>query len=253
MFCWRIQLADLGLKWDELQWSDFDDPEVLLESCLKEHKRILTGYWSNRKVNKDMLKEAMNPTHLTASLVGEPTMYGAERLSALFERASELGFKTVFLVTNGTFPEVLSKLTTEPSQLYLSVCAPDETTYKQVCRPLLRDGWRRLLESIELLKSFKCPTVMRITLARNLNLKDEEGYAKLVRLGGSTYIEPKAVMSVGYGSKTGRISCANMPRHSEILDFSRKLSDLTGYKILDDVLKSGVALLSRLDKPKRFD
>jgi tRNA wybutosine-synthesizing protein 1 len=236
-----------------LQWSEFDDPATLLDACLKEHRRILTGYYSNRKVNRDMLKEAMNPAHITASLVGEPAMYGAERLSTLFEEAFKLSFKTVFLVTNGTFPEVLSKLSTEPSQLYLSVCAPDETTYKQVCRPLLKDGWRKLLESVELLKSFKCPTVMRMTLARNLNLKDEEGYAKLVRLGESTYIEPKAMMNVGYGRQVGRVSLVNMPRHSEILEFSRKLSSLTGYKMLDDVLKSGVALLSRLGKPKRFD
>jgi len=252
-FCWRIQPGDLGLKWNELQWSEFDDPITLIDACVREHKRILTGYHSNRKVSREMLKEAMNPTHITASLVGEPTMYGAERLSTLFEEAFKRGFKTVFLVTNGTFPDVLSKLSIEPSQLYLSVCAPDETTYKQVCGPLLKDGWGRLLQSIELLKSFKCPTVMRMTLARNLNLKDESGYAKLVQQGESTYVEPKAVMNVGYGSQVGRMSNVNMPRHSEILEFSQKLSNLTGYKILDDVLKSGVVLLSRLDKPKRFD
>nr|MDO8098052.1 4-demethylwyosine synthase TYW1 [Candidatus Njordarchaeota archaeon] len=252
-FCWRIQPSDLGLKWNELQWSEFDDPTTLLEACIREHKRILTGYGSNRKVSRDMLEEAMNPTHITASLVGEPTMYGAERLSALFEEAFRRSFKTVFLVTNGTFPEVLSKLSVEPSQLYLSVCAPDETTYKEVCRPILKDGWRRLLESIELLKSFKCPTVMRMTLARNLNLRDEAGYAKLVQRGESTYVEPKAAMNVGYGFQAGRMKYENMPRHSEILEFAQKLSNLTGYKILDDVLKSGVVLLSRLDKPKRFD
>jgi tRNA wybutosine-synthesizing protein 1 len=45
----------------------------------------------------------------------------------------------------------------------------------------------------------------------------------------------------------------NMPRHSEILEFSNELSSLTSYKILDDVLKSGVVLMSRLEKPIRFD
>lgn len=253
VFCWRVQPSDLGLDWDELQWDKFDDPAPLIEACIREHKRILTGYGSNHKVSKDMFKEAMNPTHITASLVGEPTMYGSERLSALFEEAFKHGFKTVFLVSNGTFPEVLSKLSVEPSQLYISVCAPDEETFKKTCRPRQKDGWRRLTDSIELLKSFKCPTVMRMTLARNINLKHVEGYAELVQKGASTYVEPKVAMNVGYGLQTGRMRFENMPRHSEILSFSKELSRLTGYKILDDVMKSGVALLSRLEKPIRFD
>jgi tRNA wybutosine-synthesizing protein 1 len=200
-----------------------------------------------------MLRDAMNPTHMTASLVGEPTMYGAERLSALFDVALQRGFKTIFLVSNGTFPEVLSKLSVEPSQLYISVCASNEETYLKVCRPRLKDAWKRLSESLELLKSFKCPTVIRMTLARSFNLKDAEGYSKLILKGESTYVEPKAAMNVGYGFQTGRMKHENMPRHSEILEFSRELSRLTGYRILDDVLKSEVVLMSRLEKPMRFD
>jgi len=253
LFCWRVQPADLGETWDELAWSEFDDPAKLIDSTIREHKKILTGYWSNHKVNMMMLKEAMNPNHITASLVGEPTMYGAERLSTLFEEARQRGFKTVFLVSNGTFPEVLSKLSVEPSQLYISLCAPDEETYLKVCRPRVKDGWKRLNESIELLRSFKCPTVIRMTLARNFNLKDAQGYSKTILKGESTYLEPKAAMNVGYGLQTGRMKHENMPRHSEILEFSNELSNLTGYAILDDVLKSGVVLMSRLKKPRRFD
>jgi tRNA wybutosine-synthesizing protein 1 len=241
------------LKWDELSWSEYDDPTSLIDACIREHKRILTGYGSNLKVSRDMLKDAMNPNHLTASLVGEPTIYGAERLSMLFEETFKRGFRTVFLVSNGTYPEVLSKLSVEPSQLYLSVCAPDEETYRRVCRSRLSDGWNRLLTSIELLKSFKCPTVIRMTLARGLNLKNPEGYARLVMKGESTYVEPKGAMNVGYGFHAGRMKYENMPKHWEIMDFSKQLSGMTGYKILDDVLKSEVALLSRLEKPIRFD
>jgi tRNA wybutosine-synthesizing protein 1 len=253
LFCWRVQPADLGIRWDELGWADHDDPVKLIEACIREHKRILTGYGSNRKVNKEMLREAMNPNHLTASLVGEPTIYGAENLSILFEEAFKHGFRTVFLVSNGTYPEVLSKLSVEPSQLYLSVCAPDEDTYRRVCRSKLTDGWSRLLSSIELLRSFRCPTVIRMTLARGLNLKNPEGYARLVAKGESTYVEPKGAMNVGSGFHSGRMRYENMPKHWEIMDFSKKLSEISGYKILDDVLKSEVALLSRMDKPIRFD
>jgi tRNA wybutosine-synthesizing protein 1 len=253
IFCWRVQPSDLGLKWDELSWSGYDDPITLIDSCVREHKRILTGYGSNRKVSRNMLEDAMNPNHLTASLVGEPTLYGADRLSILFEEAFKRGFKTVFLVTNGTYPEVLSKLSVEPSQLYLSVCAPDEETYRMVCRSRLADGWNRLLSSIELLRSFRCPTVVRMTLARGLNLKNPGEYAKLVLKGNPTYVESKAAMNVGHGTQVGRMKYEYMPRHSEIVQFSDELSASSGYKILDDVLKSGVVLLSRLDKPIRFD
>jgi tRNA wybutosine-synthesizing protein 1 len=243
----------LGINWDELAWSEFDDPTTLIDSTVREHKRILTGYGSNPKVNREMFREAMNPTHITASLVGEPTMYGAERLSTLFEVAPRRGFKTIFLVSNGTFPEVLSRLSVEPSQLYISLCAPNEETYMKVCRPRIEDGWKKLNESIELLRSFKCPTVIRMTLARGYNLKEAQGYSRIILRGESTYLEPKAAMNVGYGFQTGRMKHENMPRHSEILEFSNELSRLTGYAILDDVLKSGVVLMSRLKKPVRFD
>jgi wyosine [tRNA(Phe)-imidazoG37] synthetase (radical SAM superfamily) len=44
-----------------------------------------------------------------------------------------------------------------------------------------------------------------------------------------------------------------MPKRWEIMDFSKQLSDMIGYKILEEVLRSEVALLSRLEKPIRFD
>ncbi|RLF23927.1 MAG: 4-demethylwyosine synthase TYW1 [Thermoprotei archaeon] len=252
LYCWRVQPQDIGLSWNELQVTRdmLDDPEVLLRAMIAEHRRILSGYKGHPEVDLKMWEEAMNPVHLTPSLVGEPTLLGAEYLSSLFETAFSMGFKTVFLVTNGNFPEVLERLDTEPSQLYISLSAPDEETYKKVCRPLLPDGWQRILRSLELLDSFRCPTVVRITLVRGLNMKDFRAYAKILKKANPTYIEPKAAMALGYFRK--RLPIDSMPRHEEIKRFALGLAKELGYNVLDESLHSRVVLLSRLEKPIRF-
>ena len=63
----------------------------------------------------------MNPVHAAISLEGEPTLY--DRLGDLVTSFKEHGFRSVFIVTNGTNPEALRNLGTEPSQLYVSLCA----------------------------------------------------------------------------------------------------------------------------------
>ncbi len=241
---------DLGIDWDELHLVDPDEPEMLLDLMIEEQRRILSGYLGRKDIPRRMLEEAMTPVHLTPSLVGEPLIYGAERLSRLFSYAFQRGFKTVFLVTNGTFPEELARLDTEPSQLYISVSAPDRYIHSKVCRPLLPDAWERLNKSLELLESFKCPTVMRLTMVRKLNMLYPERYAKMIDKYNPTYVEVKAAMSLGYFLK--RLPRELMPRHEEIKRFAAKLAELSGYKIIDESLHSRVVLLSRLDRPIRL-
>jgi tRNA wybutosine-synthesizing protein 1 len=150
-------------------------------------------------------------------------------------------------VTNGLRPGVLESLETEPSQLYVSVCAPDEDTYKRTCRPLVPGGWGKLLETLELLRSFSCPTVLRHTLIPRLNMDNPTGYAKLAEKSGATYLEPKAAMSVGYARQ--RFSYEEMARHEDIRAFAEALAAESGYEILDEQPLSSIVLLSRLEKP----
>jgi tRNA wybutosine-synthesizing protein 1 len=83
-------------------------------------------------------------------------------LGELIRAFHRRGF-TTFLVSNGTVPSALAELNEEPTQLYISVCAPDEESYRHICRPQIPKAWEKLNETLALLPSFKCPTVFRIT------------------------------------------------------------------------------------------
>lgn len=250
LYCWRVMPEDVGIIWNEMKVEDLDEPEGLLEMMIREQRKILSGYLGRKDVDLKMLKEAMNPVHLTPSLVGEPLLYGAERLSRLFAYAFNIGFRTVFLVTNGTFPDVLGSLDTEPSQLYISLSAPNEEVYRRVCRPLIHDGWKKVNESLELLSSFKCPTVLRLTIVRGYNMIRPDLYAKIIDKVNPTYVEVKAAMSIGYFLK--RLPREAMPRYSEIYEFAEEIAKYSGYNIISDSLPSRVVLLSRLKKPIRL-
>jgi len=247
IFCWRAHPEDVGARINELGPFKYDDPEDIVKNSLVEWRRVLIGYKGNPSVDRAMLEEALRPIHVAISLVGEPTMY--PYIGQLIDAYFKHGFKTAFLVTNGTRPDVLEKLEREPSQLYVSVVAPDLETFKVVTKPIIpvKVAWNSLMKTLELLQSFKVPTVMRITLVKGYNMKDVEKYAKLVELAQPTYVEPKAAMSVGYFKH--RLSVSNMPRFSEVKEFGMKLAELTGYKMVDEAFSSRIVLLSQLDKP----
>jgi tRNA wybutosine-synthesizing protein 1 len=225
----------------------WDNPEKIVQESIEAQERILTGYPDNPKTNTRKYREALRPKHVAISLTGEPTLY--KHLSELIQAFHARGF-TTFLVTNGTIPTVLANLNEEPTQLYVSVCAPDEETYSHVCHPQTPKAWQKLNETLQLLPSFKCPTVMRITSVRNMNMKNPKGYATLIRKANPTYIEAKAYMYVGYSRQ--RLSYENMPSHDEIRIFSTELAKETGYKIIDESTDSRVVLLSKLQRPLKF-
>jgi len=243
IFCWRAQSGDHDLRWDETRLPEWDDPEYIIEGCIREQKRILSGYKANSKADQKKCLEALTPKHAAISLAGEPTLY--PHLDGLIKGFHRRGF-TTFLVSNGTVPETLSSLSEEPTQLYISVSAFDKKTFSQVCRPHVPDAWKKLNETLELLPSFKCPTVIRLTLARHLNMKHPEVYAKLIRKADPTYMEPKAYMHVGFSRL--RLGYSNTPTHPEIRDFAAQLANEMSYNILDEAPESRVVLLSRLEK-----
>jgi len=243
LHCWRVEPGDFGVTWNQMKIEDPDDPVEIVDRAIEEQRRILSGYKANPKVDPYMYQQALHPRHAAISLAGEPTLY--PYLSELIEEFHRRGF-TTFLVTNGTLPEVLEKIT-EPSQLYVSLNAPNEEIYKKIARPMLKDGWSRLMKTLELISSFSCPTVLRITLIKGYNMTNLEQYAKLIERAQPTYVEPKAYMHLGFSRQ--RLSENNMPRHSEVVQFAEKLSELTGYRIIDESLSSRVVLLSKLEKP----
>lgn len=248
LFCWRAQTADLKTGWDETKLLQWDQPEQIIEESIKAQHQILTGYKANPQTDKQRLKEAQTPKHAAISLTGEPTLY--KHVSELIQAFHKKGF-TTFLVTNGTQPQTLAALEEEPTQLYISLCAPNEQTYKQVCRPQISKAWEKLGQTLRMLPNFKCPTVIRMTLTTRLNMKNVQSYAKLIQKAAPTYVETKAYMHVGYSRL--RLTYENMPSHNHVKDFAKKIAEETSYNLIDESAESRVALLSKLDKSKRFD
>jgi tRNA wybutosine-synthesizing protein 1 len=243
LFCWRAQSGDLQVTWDEMKLPSLNSPEEIVAGSIKAQEKILTGYKGNLKTDWRKYTEALTPKHVAISLTGEPTLYSP--LGELIGAYRQRGF-TTFLVTNGTLPKRLSALNYEPTQLYISLCAPNEQVYNRVCRPQMPNAWVNLNETLGNLSSFKCPTVIRMTLVKgqNMNLVDE--YAKLVEKANPTYVEAKAYMHIGFSNL--RLSFDCMPQHFEVEAFARELADKTGYEVIEDAPDSRVFLLCKSKK-----
>ncbi len=237
LFCWRPHETTINKRMDAV-----DDPKELVKGFIQAQREFLSGY-NKSGVDEKKLKEAHDPTQVAISLAGEPTEY--ERLGELIEEFKKRGM-TVFLVTNGTNPEALRKLKCLPTQLYMTLPAPDEDTYMKTCAPLA-NSWDRILESLKVMRSLKCRRVIRLTLVKGLNMKDPLKYAELISIAKPDFIEPKAFMSVGYARK--RLPYDAMPYHHEVKAFSLKLAELTGYKLINEKADSRVCLLASKSAP----
>ena len=214
VFCWRNTEQTLGTKLER-----YDDPDL---------------------VGKKTLEEAKNPNQAAISLSGEPTVY--PDINGLLDGFRRRKF-TTFLVTNGTLPERLEGLDSLPTQLYLSVDGPDKETYKKVCNPLIPDGWERFNKTLELFPSLDTKTAIRVTLVKDVNMKDPAGFAKLIEKAEPDYVEVKAYMFVG--SSRARLSLDNMPTPDEVMGFSERLAEECGYVVKDSKRESRVVLLTK--------
>ena len=248
LFCWRAQNGDLNIKWDGKKIPMQDPPEEIYNGILKAQSSILSGYAGHKNLNWKKFCEALTPKHVAISLTGEPTLY--ESLGDLIKLLHKRGL-TTFLVSNGSIPAKLLDLREEPSQLYVSFCASNDADFKYVCRPQNSEAWSNLRKTLNLLPSFDCPTVIRMTLVDGYNMKNIDEYAKIIEKASPTYIEAKAYMHVGFSGL--RLSYERMPSHNKIKLFSAELSEKIGYKIIDESIESRVVLLSKRKKPKRFD
>ncbi len=229
LLCWRpIEITVPKYNWDS--------PDTIVEGCIDEQMRLISGYAGSATVNLRKLEEAKHPRHVAISLVGEPTLYPF--LKELIEEFHERQMST-FLVTNGTHPETLAEV--EPTQLYVSLNAPDKETYNRVCNPL-QDKWSKINESLELLSTLDTRTVIRITLVEGLNLKEPEKYARLIEKSEPDYVEIKAYMHLGFSRQ--RLPRSAMPPHASVIDFAKQFAYESGYQIADDAEVSRVVLLS---------
>lgn len=232
-FCWR----DLSLT--KTEWvGDYDEPEVIIDEAIAAQSKLLCGFWGNDKADRVKLKESESPNNAAISLAGEPTLY--PDIDALIGEFNRRDFNT-FLVSNGMNPEKLESLSNEPDQLYISLDAPNESVYRDLCNPQLSDGWSRLNESLEFLGSYSSRTCLRVTCVKGMNMLNPDEYAKLIDLADPTYIEVKAYMHVGYSR--GRLTLDNMPEFDDVISFAESLCEYTGQSIINESEISRVVLL----------
>ncbi len=249
-FCWRVTPSDIGTTWDQVTVNETDVIPVkdLMDAVLMANLRTLGGYnpKAGAKVPERMYREAREPKHVAISLAGEPTLY--PYISELIDEIHSRGM-TSFLVTNGTNPDVLSTMSL-PTQLYLTLAAPDQTTYKTLCKPGVRDGWSRVLKAQETMQSLSTRTVNRLTMVANRNMHDPHAYSRLIEMGEPDFVEVKGYMFLG--SSRGRLDKSNAPSHREIRAFSKKIATLTGYHLVDEQVESRVVLLSHSKQIKKL-
>ena len=237
VFCWR----DIDYVWPKWQ-GPVDDPKFIVDECIKAHVELLQGFKGNKKSVAKRVKEMKKPLHFAISLTGEPTMY--PKLAEMIDYIKEKGM-TSFLVTNGTIPDMIEKLIQhQPTQLYISVYGPNEEIYKKTANPIKENSWENLQKSLSMMHKFK-RNVIRLTLVKDYNFVNPEGYAKLIEKYRPMFVEAKGYVFVGHSQN--RLEVKNMPYHHEIMDFAKKIEENSSYKVIDEKKGSKVALLVKED------
>jgi tRNA wybutosine-synthesizing protein 1 len=182
-FCWRNQ----GWENDAMM-TEYDDPEALLDRSIEAQRRILSGFKGEPTVSAERWEESQAPRHIAISLTGEPTLY--PKMNRFLELCQEREI-TTFLVTNGTNPDGLRAMHPLPTQLYVSVTAPNPEIFRRLTLPAYEDAWDRLQESLAIIRDLRTRRVVRHTLVRGWNLGWVDQYAEMDLLARPDFIEPK--------------------------------------------------------------
>jgi len=212
-----------------------DSARGLVERCVASRKDII-----------DVHLEAVTPKHIAISYDGEPTMY--RRIGELISEFRRRDIST-FVVTNGTFPERIRELDETgnlPTQLYVTLAAPDKELYMHVCSsvkpyfPVNEDHWERLNQTLSMLATLKCRTVIRITSVRGVNMVKAETYRELVQKSNPSFLEVKGFSISGNAPRISerlgetdlgyndpnlmKGALAYAPTHEEIVEFAKDIS-----------------------------
>ena len=262
LHCWRPIEYNLGKI---MKKSDVDDPKTILDAVVQARKKLLTGHKGDEKVSKKRFQEAIEPTLFTLSLSGEPTIY--PRLPELIKEIRKRGAIS-FIVSNGQNPEMIKKLEKQkalPTQLTISMNAPNKELFQVWHNSKNRDAWKKFNQTLDIIKKLKTKTrrAIRLTLVKELpsgdksnkitNMSDKHvvEYAKLIQKADPDFIHVKGFKSLGYSR--ARLGYDKQPFHTEMRVFTRKLLEELqkwdkDWKIQGQVNRSCVFLLSRLSK-----
>ena len=243
-FCWRGQKAPVSEEW----YGSVDSPEHIINHAMDEHLKLLIGFrgMGYEKAAQDKIAEMDDIRHVALSLTGEPITYPL--INQILESFHKRRIST-FLVTNAQYPESIEKIK-NITQLYLSIDAPNKEMLKRIDNPLLPDFWERMIKSLDLLKTRKYRTCIRLTMIRDENMNNEEQYAELIRRGMPDVIELKSYVHVGESRRF--YSQKNMPTLEDMKVFMDKLlTHLPEYEFIRQHIPSRAILLIRKDLKKK--
>ena len=260
LHCWRPIEYNLGNK---IKKSDIDDPKTILDKIVEARKKLLTGHKGDEKVSKKRFQEATEPTLFTLSLSGEPTIY--PKLPELIKEIRKRGAIS-FIVTNAQNPEMIKKLEKQkalPTQLTISMNAPNKELFQIWHNSKNKDAWKRFNLTLDLIKKLKGKTrrAIRLTLVKesqagnklnkitNMSNENVKEYAQLIKKADPDFIHVKGFKSLGYSRKC--LGYDKQPFHIEIRTFTNKLlkqlqKQDKAWRIAGQVSRSCVFLLSRL-------
>ena len=241
VFCWR----DLRYHTAPVMQDGIDEPSDIVEGTIEAQKKLLSGFGGNENTSKGKFERAMQPQHVAISLDGEPTLY--PRLAELVREYKKRNFST-FVVSNGLLAERIEKLLEEPpTQLYISVDAPNEELFYIIDRPIIKNAWQGLIKTLTMMPKLreKMRTVLRFTLIKGLNMVNAEQWAEIIKLSQPMFVEVKAYMWVGMSRE--RLEQANMPTHEVVKEFALEIAKHADYKLIDEHEPSRVVLLMKED------
>lgn len=248
VFCWRpmewYYRTKMGKK--------IDSPKSIIEKTVGARRKLLAGFRGNFNADKKLVNESYDlfPSHWAISLSGEPTLY-PKLPELVLELRKHREVRSIFVVTNGQEPDMLLKMKgmgALPTQLYVSVDAPNRELFKKINKSTYWNGWERLKMTLGIINKLKCRTVIRFTLIKGINDADAylPLYAGLFGRSRADYIEIKAFMFLGQSRK--RLKQENMPSHEDVKLFARKLAKLLKtYKMQNEHVLSRIVLLKRKD------
>ncbi len=234
LFCWR------NTGFDPPRPDVWEEPQEVADGMIAAHRQAISGFGGSERADPDLFKEAQDPDQVALSLSGEPMEY--PHMSELIGEFKSRGM-TTFLVTNGTYPDRLMAMDNLPTNLYVSVTAPDKKTHKAVDIPLIPDAWERINKTLDIFPSLDTRTVVRVTAVKDLNMRDPKGYARMLIKAEPDHIEVKAFMFVGGARK--RLTMDNMPSHQMVRDFAKEIAKHMSYEVANERVESRVVLLSK--------
>lgn len=255
-FCWRPMefMKNIEIKYDLV-----DSPELIIKNLVEKRKKLLGGMGGHPNSNRELFDKSFfdYPTHYAISLSGEPTMY--PKLPEMVEYLKTLPrTRSIFVVTNAQEPKYFQRLLENrnylPTQLYISIDAPNKELFDKINISLYKDGFQRLKDSLTIFSKLNTRKIFRYTMIKGLNDLDShlEGYKTLVEIGSPDFIEIKAYMHLGMSQN--RHSKEQMPEFIEVEQFAKKLSNYLGnYDFVDAAPNSRICLLKRNNSKYTID